>query len=254
MAEIILLGPQRRIPTFHSVLKALGVEGPVCVVTAGWQEREGEVEEIKGYANREIIDLMLYHRSEDVFQRDPELFEAHRQRQVRLQELQRYYRLRLSYALEATRELLREEGKSPLLASERRAAIAVVRGVDRHHLRQIRQIHAEFQQTWRPIERPAVSVERRQLAGLLQESCALLVAGRTRCESAQPAAFVRSRQPAGGPAHYCMVGGCHGFFRENRAVPRSSSTRSRRRRGARRRSGCVPACPALAACPPSPGP
>ena len=177
MAEIILLGPQRRIPTFHSVLKALGVEGLVSVITAGWQEREGEVEELKGYANRDLTDLMLYHRSEEVFQRDPELFEAHRQRQTRLQELQRYYRLRLGHALEATRELLREEGDSPLLASERRAALAIVRGVDRHHLRQICQIHADFQQIWRPVERPVVSVERRQLARLLQKSCALLIAG-----------------------------------------------------------------------------
>jgi hypothetical protein len=45
---IALLGPQQVKPTVGQVLRDLCVRGPVALVTAGWQEREGEDEAIAG--------------------------------------------------------------------------------------------------------------------------------------------------------------------------------------------------------------
>ena len=41
-----MLGPQSPEPTLHDVLRTVEIRGPVAVVTAGWQEREGEVDSI----------------------------------------------------------------------------------------------------------------------------------------------------------------------------------------------------------------
>lgn len=178
MSSIILLGPQRHAPLVGTALDTLGLKGPVCAVTAGWQEREGEVAELVRHLNREVTDLALYHRTETVFERDPELAAAYRSRQNRLQERQRLYRLRLAHTLAAARELLDTEGPDlEQLEIERAAALKAVRSLDRHHLRQIRQIHIDFEKSWNPVERPALQEQRDELAGLLRDSQALLIAG-----------------------------------------------------------------------------
>lgn len=178
MSSIILLGPQRHAPIVTTALDTLGLEGPVCVITAGWQEREGEITELAAHLDREVTDLRLYHRTEAVFQRDPELAAAHRARQDRLQERQRLYRLRLAHSLAAARELLEAEGPEPeSLETERIAALRSVRSLDRHHLRQIGQIHAEFRENWNPTERPVLREQREELAELLKTASALLIAG-----------------------------------------------------------------------------
>ena len=51
--SLVLLGPQRFQPTLRQTLHELGVEGPVAVITAGWQEREGETRELSEHVGRE---------------------------------------------------------------------------------------------------------------------------------------------------------------------------------------------------------
>jgi hypothetical protein len=109
---LVLLGPQRFRPTLREAVRALGIDGAVAVVTAGWQEREGEDTEMQKHLHQEVLDLGLYRRAEDVLQRDRELAAALRTRQETLRQLQELYRLRLSYALEATRELSEASGAS----------------------------------------------------------------------------------------------------------------------------------------------
>lgn len=117
MRSLILLGPQRRRPTLAAVLDRLSVEGKIAVVTAGWQEREGENRELEEHLGRPVTDLELHRRGEQAFAEDRELFRAHRQRQDRLKEMQRLDRYRLDFAIEPARELLsREGGGSPLEA------------------------------------------------------------------------------------------------------------------------------------------
>ena len=57
---LVLLGPQRFRPTLRRATESLGVEGPVAVVTAGWQERESEDTEMARHLEREVLDLHLY--------------------------------------------------------------------------------------------------------------------------------------------------------------------------------------------------
>lgn len=173
--HIVLLGPQRRRPDYFPVLERLGGSGPVGVISAGWQEDEAEVEELAGQS--ELLDLRLYRRAETLFAEDPALFRAHRERQARLQELQRLYRLRLGHALDALRALDKATASPPLRATERRAALAAIRTLDRHHLRQIRRQHQRFKQRWSPDRHSGLAAQRSELAELIAASRALLLTG-----------------------------------------------------------------------------
>lgn len=174
--DITFLGPQSPHSTVQNVIAA--GDALISVISAGWREREGELEgELEQLGEtRQIVDLRLYRRIDEIFASDPELFAAHRQRQTLLKEAQRLYRLRLAHALKAARELF-ESDDGELLAAERRAAMAALRALDRHHLRRIRRIHEAFDQTWRPAERPAILPHVAELAAVIERSSAVLIAG-----------------------------------------------------------------------------
>ena len=72
MRRIVLLGPQRLKPTLIDAVKKLDVRGDFAAVTAGWQEREDEIDELSAHLDRPVTNLRLHARGEDVFQRDPE--------------------------------------------------------------------------------------------------------------------------------------------------------------------------------------
>jgi hypothetical protein len=172
-----LLGPQRFDPFVASVLDDLGVDVPVAAVTAGWQEREAEHDELRAHVGRPVDDLGLYRRAEIVHRDDPELFEALRARQDRLRDLQQVYRRRLDAALASARELVGREGDPTLLDPEREDAIDVVRRLDAHHVKRIREVHEGFSERWRPHERDAVARHRDEIAGRLRSVGAILIAG-----------------------------------------------------------------------------
>jgi len=174
---VALLGPQRHNPDLVSAFDELGIEGPVAAVTAGWQEREGEVEEMREHLGRPVVNLFLHERSEKLFAADPRLAEMYRTRQEHLKELQEVYRLRLAHTLKAAREVMARPGERWLLTSERRSTIQAVRTLDAHHLRRVRSIHADFEKKVRPFERPAVKRHRHEIARLLAGCEALAIAG-----------------------------------------------------------------------------
>jgi hypothetical protein len=177
MARVALLGPQRFDPTVSSALGDLAVRGPLAVITAGWQEREAEDDELRSHVGCELTNLELYKRFEDVLVRDPDLAAALRERQERLKELQALYRLRLAHALESARELMARPGNGTFLAEHRRAAVRALRTLDRQHLTRVRRLHREFEERWQPTGRPAVARHRRQFAQVLSGVGALAIAG-----------------------------------------------------------------------------
>jgi hypothetical protein len=124
-------------------------EGPIAVISAGWQEAEGDIDDIRELIARPLIDLELYHRAEKVFAEDEALRDAYRQRQDRLQEQQRLYRLRLQQAMLAARQVRRATAAKDLIAAEERHAISQLRALDRHHLRRVDTLHAECEDTIR---------------------------------------------------------------------------------------------------------
>jgi len=177
MCQRTLLGPQRLAPDLVAAFDHLGIEGQVAAITAGWQEREGEDEELQEHLKRPVVDLELHRRLEEVFAEDPELFRLHRARQDRLRALQRLYRYRLDFALEPARGVLGRHGGTELLAAEREAAITAVRRLDAEHLERIVKIHKDFKAHHDPAERPSMRHHRGEIIRILERSAAVAVAG-----------------------------------------------------------------------------
>ncbi len=171
--RIALLGPQRHAITVTEELDATGLSGRIAVITAGWQEREAEDDELQDAVGRRAVNLRLHQRVDRVFAEDSELFAAHRKRQDRLRHLQDLYRLRLDAYLGAAQALFhRDDSHADLLAAERTGAVLALQVLDSHHIRQIQAIHAEFEEQVRPGERPALRRERQEVLDLLH-SCEL---------------------------------------------------------------------------------
>jgi hypothetical protein len=178
--HVVLLGPQRLEPTLKDAVDSLGIRGRIAAVTAGWEEREGEDQELSAHLGGRTLNLNLYARSEDVHQRDPELLTAIRARHDRLRKLQELYRVRLSHLMEAARELLRREslpGYSGLIEPSVRGAIDAVRRLDDEHTQRVREVHVDFDRRWKPHEREHVARHRRELREALDGCSALCVAG-----------------------------------------------------------------------------
>ncbi|HXV77200.1 MAG TPA: hypothetical protein VD788_12860 [Candidatus Polarisedimenticolaceae bacterium] len=176
MPRAILLGPQRFRPNVAAALDWLGRDGPLALVSAGWQEREDEIDEFVEHCRREVVPLGLYHRAERALARDELLTAALRERQDQLRELQGLYRVRLASLLEAARSLMRR-GDGRFVDEHRKAAIRAVRTLDRQHLVRIREIHDEFERRVRPGAHPSVRAEREELQQLVGRCSVIAIAG-----------------------------------------------------------------------------
>jgi len=172
-----MLGPQQDPPSLAPLLERIGLAGPACAVTAGWQEREGELRDLAQHIPGKTIDLELYRRAEDVFARDPVFHEAYRERQQRLREMQRLYRRRLDHTMAAVRELELETGSADLVQNERRAAMRALRTLDRQHLRRIRGLLDSFNARLDSVNHGIIAEHRREIAGQLGACPILLIAG-----------------------------------------------------------------------------
>ncbi|MEM8491920.1 MAG: Type 1 glutamine amidotransferase-like domain-containing protein [Pseudomonadota bacterium] len=140
----LLLGPQSPKPILGAVVAEHGLaKGPVAVISAAWQEAEGDIGELAEVVNAPLVNLQLYRRAERIFAEDPDLYRAYRRRQDRLMELQSLYRLRLRQGLQAARQVRRADAPPQLLRAEEEHAIGQVRALDRHHLKQVEHIFAD---------------------------------------------------------------------------------------------------------------
>lgn len=180
LSSAILLGPQRHVPIVRAAVASVVPREdrrPLAAVTAGWEERESEDQELRDHVQRPVQNLEIWARVERIFEHDAELLAAMRQRHGRLRSVQELYRLRLQGLMDPMRELLRRTADEDLLVPERHDAMSMVRELDEQHVARVRTIHAEFEARWRPHERAAVQRERRELQRLLAASSCLLVAG-----------------------------------------------------------------------------
>lgn len=177
MHDLLLLGPQFRAPNLRDALARAGLEGPVVTITAGWQEREGELGALEDHLGQHARDLRLYERAEAVFAADPELHEAYRARQNELRRMQDLYRLRLDHAKAAARALMRTEDDSAVARRARRAAVAALRRLDAEHLRDIRALHGRFDARWQAARRPILAAQQAELAALVASASLVCIAG-----------------------------------------------------------------------------
>jgi hypothetical protein len=190
--KVILLGPQRR-PTVDAAVRALslsgpglsgpglsgpglsgpGLSGPVATVTAGWREREPDDAELTAHVGGRAVNLMLYRRWLDVQDRDPEYLAGARALADVLAELQEVYLLRLDYALRAVYALQRRPASGDAVQD----AVAAARELDTGHLRRVNGARREFFDRLRPHDRPVIAAHRAEVAAVLAEASALVVAG-----------------------------------------------------------------------------
>jgi len=177
MRELILLGPQRPDVNLNQPFDQLETTKPIAVISAGWQEAEGDIDDVRAIVRRKLNDLKLYHRAEAIFAKDKTLREHYRQRQDRLQELQRVHRIRLRPAMLAARRVLRAEGDAQILRHERRHAISQLRSLDRHHTKSIAALHRDFDAVIheRPSDRLARQAE--QVADAVDHADVVLITG-----------------------------------------------------------------------------
>lgn len=177
MAIVALLGPQRFTPTLGEAVAAARIDGRLASITAGWQEREEEDLELHEHLGERTVNLRLHARGEEVFERDPELFRAHRERQDRLRELQAIYRRRLAGMKQGVLQLFAMSGDEELLAPERDDAVRAMARLDSHHQARVGAIDAEFERQWRPGRRPAVAKHRREIERELEGCAGVTIAG-----------------------------------------------------------------------------
>ena len=149
----------------------------MVVISAGWRDSEGEIEELQDELGRPLEDLMIYHRAEEIFAREPDLQALQRERQDKLQELQELYRIRLGPTITAARKLMRATAHPELLRLEQRAAIAQLRALDRHHLRRIEAIHRDFDQRRAQLHMPTATAAREAVQRRVAECDLVLIAG-----------------------------------------------------------------------------
>jgi hypothetical protein len=177
---VVLLGPQAHKRTLGEAARSANVRGQVATITAGWQEREAEDQELNDHLDRRTTNLRLYERADRLFERDPAFAAIHHERQDRLRDLQLYYDLRLRHALEACKLLdeRRERGDvGTILEDERRLAMDAVRALDAEHLVRIRAIHDETAGRLRADSHGDLQRHRGEIGRILQDCDALAIAG-----------------------------------------------------------------------------
>ena len=173
---IVLCGAQHAEPSVPRVLRELGVKGPVAMVTAGWQEREGEPGVVAD-PGAPVVELALHARGEQVFAADAELAEAYKGRQLKLRVMQEVYRVRLEHTLQAARAVAVRSADPALAAEEHAASLELFRYLDRDHLARCQAVHAAFEARIRPAERAVVRRHVDELRRAIEPTQAIVIAG-----------------------------------------------------------------------------
>jgi peptidase E len=183
MNGIVLLGPQRLKPTLAGAVAEVGVEGPIATITAGWEEREQETDELArhletaGAPKASVVNLRLYGRAEELLLADPAVLKGWRERRARLRELHALYAMRLSHAMRALRALAQRNGSEDLLRAEREDALATVRALDAHHLRRVHEVQQEADDRMRVHEHETIGRHRAEIAEHVRTAAAVAIAG-----------------------------------------------------------------------------
>jgi hypothetical protein len=174
---VVLLGAQRFEPTLGEAVAELGVKGKIAAITAGWQEREEEDDDLKEHLGGRSVNLSLHARAEEVFRKDPEFAAVHRERQAILRHRQDFYRIRLQHALDAQHVIDTRSAPEDILEDEARASIEAIKEIDRVHLERCTRDWAEFDEKYKPLDRPAVKEQLAEIESIVADCEAIAIAG-----------------------------------------------------------------------------
>jgi hypothetical protein len=171
----VLLGPQRFMTTAGSTLRALGVEGPVATVTAGWEEREDQDAELDTVLGGGSRNLRLHHRLFDVLDKDPAFAAAATAFRDRHDELMAFYRLRLQVAMEGVYAVQRRSSAHGTGALALADAVEAVRRLDQWYAERLKDLYRELDATAPGSD--VITWHRGELAAALEGCAALVVTG-----------------------------------------------------------------------------
>lgn len=174
---ITLLGPQPNYASLKVALEQQAIDGPVALITAGWETDEQEDGELKQAIGVESINLNLFARTEQLFADDPELIQWLRDRQDELRHLRDAYNGRLNHLLRAAREIIRRKEVLVDLESERESAIEMVRQLDRQYFVRTSQIVDRYEEQLQTAHRPQVIQHRQEIGEILNGVNAILISG-----------------------------------------------------------------------------
>ena len=174
---VVLLGAQRFDPSLGAAVAELGIKGKIATITAGWQEREADDDDLDAHLEGRAVNLLLHERGEDVFHRDTELLAAHRERQETLRHRQDFYRIRLGHELEAQHVIRQRAAPEAILADEASASIDAIRDLDAWHLSKCAAVRKTFEDTFKPAARPAVAAHIAELRAIVRECDAIAIGG-----------------------------------------------------------------------------
>jgi hypothetical protein len=176
--RVTLLGPLGAGVDLAREVEALGVDGPVALITAGWEEGERNDAEIDRRLGGGSRNLGLYGRRLDVLGGDEEYAAAERLLRTQLDELRRMYLERLRHALEGVEALRRrfaEVGRPP--DTELDAPVAAVRALDEAHVASITEAYDRFYVAHPPHERALITEHRNEVASIVSGCAAIAIAG-----------------------------------------------------------------------------
>jgi hypothetical protein len=237
--RVVLLGAQRFDPTLGEAMAAHAIDGPVATITAGWQEREDDDEELHEHLGGRTVNLQLTPAARTLFRKTRSSRRPPRA-PGRAAPPQDFYRIRLEHALEAERV---SAPRSPARASSRGA-----RRLDRRHSRPRRLAPRASARASGPsstrsgsrCERPPSRATARDRAG------ARRLRGRRhrrrpRGGAGEPPVLFGVGDAARRAVVFAWSAGRDGRQPARGALPRLAARRARRERGARRNGlGLVP--------------
>lgn len=178
MSVTVLLGPVADGAAVAAELAALAVDGPVALVTAGWEEGERNDADLDRALGGGTRNLGLFGRRLDIMQSDPEYAAADRALRALLADLREVYLVQLRYALRGVEAVRQHAAKARRLAgAELDEAIETVRGIDERYAARLAAAHDDFYNTMRPHDRGVIATHRAEVAALVAECAAVAVAG-----------------------------------------------------------------------------
>ena len=174
----VLLGPQNPARNLgNAIANAAVPDGRLAVISAGWQEAEGDIDDVAELVGRPVEDLRLYQRAEEVIRADDALAADIRQRQDRLIGQQRLYRQRLRQLCIAARLMLEAEGNADAVLAEQRHAIAQLRALDRHHLNRSNTLWQEFLARHDPDSHALLAPHAQEIRDIIDGSSGVVITG-----------------------------------------------------------------------------
>ena len=176
--RLILLGPQSKYASLKLAIDRIGCDGPVALITAGWEDDEPIDDQVRNALPSASVNLRLFQRSEQLFNDDAELIQLLRSRQDELRVLRDGYLLRLDRILDAARKILMMNSQGIFdFRPECELTIDQLRQLDRQYFVRTSQVCDQYEQRLDTNNRPQVIKHREEIRDMLDQCGGVVISG-----------------------------------------------------------------------------